>query len=156
MDIKRIEQLQSQFKTFKENLKTTQHPATREAVSALSNYSPAFQYWALMKCALDDSKAHAQNLTKIIRDLEDRINELLGQGYEVMQERDVLKQKLKAAKSLTVPEGFVVRPKEPSEEMIQRGTKANSECLNENAPLGERLYRHPAIEVYKAMISEQE
>ena len=49
-------------------------------------------------------------------------------------------------------EGFVLVPKEPTEEMINAGGKANSECLNENAPLGERLYRHPALKVYKDMI----
>lgn len=52
--------------------------------------------------------------------------------------------------------GFVLVPRVPTEEMIQRGTKANSECLNENAPLGERLYRHPAIQVYTAMVAELE
>lgn len=59
-----------------------------------------------------------------------------------------------AAKSQAVPEGFVLVPKEPTEAMIQRGTKANSECLNENAPLGERLFRHPALQVYQAMVNE--
>ncbi|WP_436660727.1 hypothetical protein [Acinetobacter sp. P1(2025)] len=58
------------------------------------------------------------------------------------------------AKAQAVPEGFVLVPKEPTEAMIQRGTKANSECLNENAPLGERLFRHPALQVYQAMVSE--
>jgi hypothetical protein len=52
-----------------------------------------------------------------------------------------------------VPEGFILVPKEPTEAMIQRGTKANSECLNENAPLGERLFRHPALQVYQAMVN---
>lgn len=51
---------------------------------------------------------------------------------------------------------FVLVPKEPSEFMVNAGGKANSECLNENAPLGERLYRHPALKVYKAMIEAQE
>ena len=58
------------------------------------------------------------------------------------------------AKAQAVPEGFVLVPKEPTEAMIQRGTKANSECLNENAPLGERLFRHPALQVYQAMVNE--
>lgn len=58
-----------------------------------------------------------------------------------------------AAKVQAVPEGFILVPKEPTEAMIQRGTKANSECLNENAPLGERLFRHPALQVYQAMVS---
>ena len=58
-----------------------------------------------------------------------------------------------AAKAQAVPEGFVLVPKEPTEAMIQRGTKANSECLNENAPLGERLFRHPALQVYQAMVN---
>lgn len=57
------------------------------------------------------------------------------------------------AKAHAVPEGFVLVPKEPTEAMIQRGTKANSECLNENAPLGERLFRHPALQVYQAMVN---
>ncbi len=56
-------------------------------------------------------------------------------------------------KAQAVPEGFILVPKEPTEAMIQRGTKANSECLNENAPLGERLFRHPALQVYQAMVS---
>lgn len=59
----------------------------------------------------------------------------------------------KEAKTQAVPEGFVLVPKEPTEAMIQRGTKANSECLNENAPLGERLFRHPALQVYQAMVN---
>ncbi len=57
------------------------------------------------------------------------------------------------SKAQAVPEGFVLVPKEPTEAMIQRGTKANSECLNENAPLGERLFRHPALQVYQAMVN---
>lgn len=56
-------------------------------------------------------------------------------------------------KAQAVPEGFILVPKEPTEAMIQRGTKANSECLNENAPLGERLFRHPALQVYQAMVN---
>lgn len=59
----------------------------------------------------------------------------------------------KEAKAQVVPEGFILVPKEPTEAMIQRGTKANSECLNENAPLGERLFRHPALQVYQAMVN---
>ena len=59
----------------------------------------------------------------------------------------------KEAKAQAVPEGFILVPKEPTEAMIQRGTKANSECLNENAPLGERLFRHPALQVYQAMVN---
>ena len=53
-------------------------------------------------------------------------------------------------------EGFVLVPRVPTEEMIQIGAKANSECLNDNAPLGERLYRYPAIQVYAAMVAELE
>ena len=59
----------------------------------------------------------------------------------------------KEAKAQAVPEGFILVPKEPTEAMIQRGTKANSECLNENAPLGERLFRHPTLQVYQAMVN---
>ena len=59
----------------------------------------------------------------------------------------------KEAKAQAVPEGFILVPKEPTEAVIQRGTKANSECLNENAPLGERLFRHPALQVYQAMVN---
>lgn len=63
------------------------------------------------------------------------------------------KKAINFAKAQAVPEGFVLVPKEPTEAMIQRGTKANSECLNENAPLGERLFRHPALQVYQAMVN---
>ena len=59
----------------------------------------------------------------------------------------------KEAKAQAMPEGFILVPEEPTEAMIQRGTKANSECLNENAPLGERLFRHPALQVYQAMVN---
>lgn len=69
----------------------------------------------------------------------------LGELYE--------RKKWQAAKAQVVPEGFILVPKEPTEAMIQRGTKANSECLNENAPLGERLFRHPALQVYQAMVN---
>lgn len=64
------------------------------------------------------------------------------------------KKAINFTKVQAVPEGFVLVPKEPTEAMIQRGTKANSECLNENAPLGERLFRHPALQVYQAMVNE--
>lgn len=64
------------------------------------------------------------------------------------------KKAINFTKAQAVPEGFVLVPKEPTEAMIQRGTKANSECLNENAPLGERLFRHPALQVYQAMVNE--
>lgn len=63
------------------------------------------------------------------------------------------KKAINFTKAQAVPEGFVLVPKEPTEAMIQRGTKANSECLNENAPLGERLFRHPALQVYQAMVN---
>lgn len=75
-------------------------------------------------------------------------------AYEVLNTGWVMWLRAKRdAKAQAVLEGFVLVPKEPTEAMIQRGTKANSECLNENAPLGERLFRHPALQVYQAMVN---
>lgn len=74
-------------------------------------------------------------------------------AYETLNTGWVMWLRARRAKAQAVPEGFVLVPKEPTEAMIQRGTKANSECLNENAPLGERLFRHPALQVYQAMVN---
>jgi len=49
--------------------------------------------------------------------------------------------------------GKVLVPVEPDATMITKGTHVNSEWLNDNAPIGERRYREPAIAVYKAMIT---
>lgn len=94
----------------------------------------------------DEVQAAWEMWQTAIARMEVRINTLdemlLNQGEALAQ-----------AKAQAVPEGFVLVPKEPTEAMIQRGTKANSECLNENAPLGERLFRHPALQVYQAMVN---
>ena len=76
-------------------------------------------------------------------------------GHMIVDMDDVVKEisGFDSWQAQAVPEGFILVPKEPTEAMIQRGTKANSECLNENAPLGERLFRHPALQVYQAMVN---
>ena len=57
-----------------------------------------------------------------------------------------------AAIEAALLEGKILVPVEPTEEMIARGAHVNSEWLNDNAPLGERMYRDPAKSVYKAML----
>jgi hypothetical protein len=44
-------------------------------------------------------------------------------------------------------------PKAPTEAMLDAGMHANSEWLNDNAPIGEQRYRMPATGVYLAMLS---
>ena len=43
-------------------------------------------------------------------------------------------------------------PREPTEEMKRAGGHANSEWLNDNAPIGESLYAMPMESVWRAMI----
>lgn len=50
-----------------------------------------------------------------------------------------------------VPPGFWLAPDEPSDAMQKAGGHANSEWLNDNAPIGESRYVKPAEGVYKAM-----
>jgi hypothetical protein len=43
-----------------------------------------------------------------------------------------------------------------SEEMIAAGAHALSEWLNDNAPIGEHIYRHPAKSCFEAMVAKLE
>jgi hypothetical protein len=52
----------------------------------------------------------------------------------------------------SVPEGYALVPITPTPAMIEKGEYVNSEWLNDNAPIGQRRYRDPAIAVYKAML----
>jgi hypothetical protein len=51
------------------------------------------------------------------------------------------------------PKGWKLVPLEPTSEMLDKGQHTNSEWLNDNAPLGEGLYRNPAASVYRAMLA---
>ncbi len=42
--------------------------------------------------------------------------------------------------------------REPSEEMLDAGEHINSELLNNNAPIGQAIYREPAKAVFREMI----
>lgn len=53
---------------------------------------------------------------------------------------------------MSAPEGWKLVPVEPTEAMADVGQHTNSEWLNDDAPLGERMYRAPAEAVYKAMV----
>ena len=72
-------------------------------------------------------------------------------------ESDALFQLRKASKDFLRlitnkhPEYCVV-PREPTGSMEITGEFVNSEWLNDNAPIGQAMYKHPAIAVYKAMI----
>lgn len=46
-----------------------------------------------------------------------------------------------------------VVPKEPSKAQLDQGEYVNSEWLNDNAPIGQAMYRAPAEAVYKATLS---
>ena len=100
-----------------------------------------------------DHNMEGCSFTEIVERMFNKIEQMKTQvdtlDEMLLNQGEVLVQ----AKLQVVPEGFVLVPKEPTEAMIQRGTKANSECLNENAPLGERLFRHPALQVYQAMVN---
>lgn len=48
--------------------------------------------------------------------------------------------------------GWVLVPREPFEAMADAGAHCNSEWLNDNAPIGERRYRDPAIAVWRTML----
>lgn len=48
---------------------------------------------------------------------------------------------------------YVLVPVEPTEEMITAGAHANSEWLDDAAPLNERRYRDPAKSVYRDMLN---
>ena len=100
-----------------------------------------------------DHNMEGCSFTEIVERMFSKIEQMKTQvdtlDKMLLNQGEVLAQ----AKLQVVPEGFVLVPKEPTEAMIQRGTKANSECLNENAPLGERLFRHPALQVYQAMVN---
>lgn len=50
-------------------------------------------------------------------------------------------------------EGWKLVPAEPTEAMLDKGAYTNSEWLNDNAPIGQSMYREPAKAVYKAMIT---
>lgn len=70
--------------------------------------------------------------------------------------RDINKLCDMARESLGKKDGFVMVPREPSEAMLDKGEFANSEWLNDNAPIGQRRYRDPAEAVYKAMLKAAE
>ena len=53
-----------------------------------------------------------------------------------------------------VPKG-VIMPLLLSQEMSKAGAKANSEWLNDNAPIGEARYELPMTSIYKAFIDHK-
>jgi hypothetical protein len=107
-----------------------------------------------MKYGVSKKAIHTHKLASKILKRKNRITDLLDNGYPVPLKDDALKERFKTCKSLSMPKGFVVRQIKPTEGMTLRGTKENSECLNQNTLLSEYRYRHPKIQVYKAMISE--
>jgi hypothetical protein len=58
-----------------------------------------------------------------------------------------------AAQAVRVPEGFALVPVKLTEEMKKAGGHANSEWLNDNAPIGEVRYAMPMDSVYAAMLA---
>ena len=90
-------ELEADYKKFQDNLKNTTHQETKDAMKFLEKYAgnKAFQIFALMKMDHDANQAHTQNLASEIWDLKDQINELLGRGNEVIQERDELQAYVK-------------------------------------------------------------
>lgn len=97
LTLKKLDDLDLKFKDFKEKIETTDHQYTRETVDFLDKHRPnkAFQYWALMMLQKEIDQTHTQNLASEIWELKDQINELLGRGYEVIQERNELLEAVK-------------------------------------------------------------
>lgn len=58
-----------------------------------------------------------------------------------------------AAQAATVADGWRLVPEKPTDAMLRAGGHANSEWLNDNAPLGERRYAMPMPSVYSAMLA---
>lgn len=52
----------------------------------------------------------------------------------------------------TIPSGYKLVPIEPTPEMVQSGGHANSEWLNDSAPIGEQRYAMPMKSVWQAML----
>lgn len=92
LTLKKIEQLEVEFEKFKSNLATTENQLLKDSIALLDKHTPnkAFQYWALMMLDRERNTAHTQELASQHWELQDRINELLGRGAEVIKERDEL------------------------------------------------------------------
>lgn len=54
---------------------------------------------------------------------------------------------------MIAPEGHMLVPVEPTEEMLKAGGHVNSEWLNDNAPIGESRYAMPMKSVYQTMLA---
>lgn len=92
LTLEKLDQLDQEFEKFKSNLENTEHQETKDAVAFIDKHRPnkAFQYWALMMLDREQKLEHTQNLAAEFWELQDRINELLGHGAEVIKERDEL------------------------------------------------------------------
>lgn len=97
MELKQLEQLETEFVKFKANLKNTKHQHTKDTVAFLEKHTgnEAFQIFALLKMDRDKNLTHTQNLASQIWDMQDHISELLGRGAEVIKERDELLEAIK-------------------------------------------------------------
>jgi hypothetical protein len=54
---------------------------------------------------------------------------------------------------MNVPEGWMLVPVVPTEAMKKAGGHANSEWLNDNAPIGEARYATPMESVWRDMLA---
>ena len=97
LTLEKLEQLDQEFEKFKANLVTTESEHLKETYAFIDKHFPnkAFQYWALMMLDRQQKLEHSQNLASKVWELEDRINELLGRGDEVVKERDELLEAIK-------------------------------------------------------------
>jgi hypothetical protein len=57
-----------------------------------------------------------------------------------------------ARAAISTPSGWKLVPIEPTEAMCKAGGHANSEWLNDNAPIGEARYAMPMLSVWRAML----
>ena len=97
LTLEKLEQLDQDFEKFKANLVTTESENLKEIYAFIEKNRPnkTFQYWALMMLDREKKIEHSQNLASKVWELEDRINELLGRGDEVVKERDELLEAIK-------------------------------------------------------------
>ncbi len=86
--------------------------------------------------------AHGVELS--IEQAAELLRDALGVEVEIGRER---------AAPGAVPEGWRLVPIEPTSEMLKEGGHANSEWLNDNAPIGEARYARPMQSVWAGMLA---
>lgn len=91
------EELFKQFNDFIARIERTDSQELKDLIQSLLPYNKGgdeFLFWALMQLEIIRANDHSKNLAAEVISYQDRINELLGNGYDVIQERDLLKSEV--------------------------------------------------------------